>query len=127
MSRIIKIFSVSFAMIALTITTANAHLGLGSLKRDLDSRFNEVKSSKDLHPSEKARALSELRILESRYSTALSHSYIPSQKNTAESELRRLTRELQSFDRKLSKSKMESAKLKPKDEEGTESQPETQE
>jgi len=87
-----------------------APLALDHLKSDLDSRFNEVYSSRDLDKSHKARALTQIRSLQSQYSSAVSLSYIPSQKKAAEDMCRQLSREISSFDKTLNEYKSACAK-----------------
>ncbi len=87
-----------------------APLALDHLKSDLDSRFNEVYSSNDLDKSHKARALTQIRSLQSRYSSAVSLSYIPSQKKAAEDMCRQLSREISNFDKTLHEYKSACAK-----------------
>lgn len=95
-------------MTTLIITPASAHLAIDHLKNDLRSRFEEVKDSEELTPQHKAKALEQIRALEAEYTSMLSYSSIPSQKQTAEDIRKKLNREIESFDKNLRAYKTES-------------------
>jgi hypothetical protein len=107
-----KHLAIITALLTIAAVPASAHLAVDHLKADLKSRFDEVKATPDLHKTLRATALSELRILESRYRAVVSSNH----KVADNEELRKLGQDIRNFDAKLHRYKVESARLKPKTE-----------
>jgi hypothetical protein len=84
-------------------------LAIDHLKTDLETRFNNVKTTKDLTPHYRARALENIRALMKESSSLISLSHIPSQKKDIERLSLDLTKKVQNFDATLVDYKTKSA------------------
>lgn len=96
-----KIFAPLCFFALASFSPAQAHLALDHLKEGLASRFDQVARSHQLSQEDKARALSQLRSMQTKYTSLLSLSHIPSQKQAAEQEIKLLNQEIQEFDKTL--------------------------
>ncbi len=88
-------------LMVICLSPAYGHLALDHMKEGLESRFDAVAGSHQLSQDDKAQALSQIRAMQAKYSLVVTLSQIPSQKKTAEQELKQLNQQLQEFDKNL--------------------------